>query len=80
MEYPNLFIPKPVWRPKYSTFFEDQGFFMQGLQRIYLFVALEIPKELDLLLALLCTQTHCNNIYIQRYATCSEVIHSLFQN
>ncbi len=45
----NIFTPKPVLRPEYGALFEHQGFLLQGLQRTYLFVAIQLPSENDLL-------------------------------
>ena len=50
MKYQSLFIPKPVLRPEYSTLFEHHGFLIQGLLRMYPFLALELTKERDILL------------------------------
>ena len=35
---------------EYESLFEHQGFLMQGLHGMYIFVALELRKESDLLL------------------------------
>ena len=46
MEYESSFIPKSVLRPKYGNLSKNQGFLMQGLHRMYLFVTLEFVKEM----------------------------------
>ena len=45
-------IYTPVVRPAYGVASNRWGFLMQILHRIYLFVALDLPKETDLLLNL----------------------------
>ena len=53
MEYRNSFIHTPVLRTEYGTLLEHQSFFMQGLHRLYLFVPLELPKEINVLINIL---------------------------
>ena len=48
LQYENIFIPKPILRPKYGMFCEPQAFLMQGAHRD-LFVVSDLPKQMDLL-------------------------------
>ena len=48
MKYQNSFILKAVLIPEYKTLFDQHGFHMQGLYRIFVFIALALPKESDL--------------------------------
>ena len=56
MEYEHSFISKPVLRPEYGNLLGHQGYLMQGLSLIYLFVALELAKE-----KFWHPQSNCNN-------------------
>ena len=42
-------IRKPVLKPEYGTLFDHMGYIMHGVQRRYLFVAVDLPKVQDLL-------------------------------
>ena len=46
----NISIPKPILRPEYEALFEYHSYLIQGLHRIYLFVALKLLKEYNLIL------------------------------
>ena len=48
----NTYIPKPVLRPEYRTLSGHQGFLMEGLHRMHLSVAIDLPKQMDLILDL----------------------------
>ena len=42
-------IRKPLLRPEYGSLFNHHGYMMHGLQRRYLFVAIDLPRVQDLL-------------------------------
>ena len=44
-----LQIIHPVVKPEYGMLFEHQGYLMQGLCRLYLFIAIRLPRVSDLL-------------------------------
>ena len=45
----NAWVPKPVLRPEYGALYQHQGFLMPGLKRTYLFVAIDLPQQADLM-------------------------------
>ena len=44
-----LQIIDPVIQPEYGMLFEHQGYLMLGLQILYLFIAIKLPRVTDLL-------------------------------
>ena len=56
----NSFIPNLVLRPEYRTLFDYQGFILQGLHRMGLFVMFDLAKHTDLLLGPL-PPLNCDN-------------------
>ena len=42
-----LQIIHPVIKPEYGMLFEHQGYLMQGLQRLYLLIAIKLPRVTD---------------------------------
>ena len=44
-----LQIIHPMVKPEYGMLFKHQGYFMQGLCRLYLFIAIKLPRVSDLL-------------------------------